>query len=88
MSDVIKNRLFTLINKVAGKQLSSSGKSIDIETLFSTPLDALDIDSITFLEIIMEVEDEFDITLGEVDPDHYASFADVENDLLQQLQDA
>lgn len=88
MSDDIKKRMFDIVQRVAGKQLSSSGKQITVETLLSSSLDDLDIDSITLLEVIMEVENDFDIELGEVDPESYETFQDVAKDLEKQLQHA
>lgn len=86
MTEDFRTTLFDITNKVAGVQKNAAGVPLTVEQLFSAPIDSYDIDSITFLEVIMAIEDKFDVTMGETDPESYETFADVEADLLRQIK--
>lgn len=88
MTEDFRTSLFDIISNVAGVQKNKLGAPLTAVELFNEPLENHDIDSITFLEIIMAVEDKFDITLDETDPESYTTFSDVEADMFRQIRAA
>ena len=69
------------------KQLAAQELSVDPSALDpKAPLDQLGIDSLTFIEFMFKIEDEFGINVSDEDLRGIKCFADLERHVLASLQ--
>jgi acyl carrier protein len=72
------------IKELAAKELSLDAAKIDPDA----PLDALGVDSLSFIEFMFKVEEEFGVTVSDEDLRKIKCFADLERQLSASLQAA
>jgi len=72
----------TRIKDLAVKELSLDPATLDA----SKPLDQLGIDSLTFIEFMFKVEDEFGVKVSDEDLRNIKSFGDLERLIAATLQ--
>lgn len=72
------------IKDLAVKELALDPAKIDP----AAPLDALGVDSLTFIEFMFKVEDEFGVTVSDEDLRNIKCFADLERHVAASLQAA
>jgi acyl carrier protein len=75
---------FTRIKQLAAQELSVDPDALDPKA----PLDQLGIDSLTFIEFMFKVEDEFGIKVSDDDLRGIKCFADLEQHVRTSLQAA
>jgi acyl carrier protein len=82
MNEALRSDLARIIYEVDGEQKKPDGSIYSRDELFETPLDELDIDSLSFLEIIMKIEEHLGGELDDIDPEKYRKISDLETDLI------
>ena len=65
MSEDIRKRCVAIFRDVSGIGHSGRLHSASDDQLLSEPISSLDVDSLTMIEFIMKVEDDFDVLLDE-----------------------
>ena len=74
----------TRIKELAVKELSLDPATLDP----NAPLDTLGVDSLTFIEFMFKVEEEFGVTVSDEDLRKIKCFADLERHVAASLQAA
>ena len=75
--DELSPRCAEIFREVSGLENSSTHHDWSHERLLNEPFDALDIDSLTLLEFVMNVESAFDVELNEEDVNRCKKGADL-----------
>ena len=77
MPSSIETTLLEIVGKHGGQQQTPSGEELSGAQVLTLPLDDLDIDSMSFLEVMFAVEETFDIEFGNVTLGSFASLTEV-----------
>jgi acyl carrier protein len=77
MHNSIETILLEIVGKHGGQQQTPMGVELSGPQILTLPLDDLDIDSMSFLEVMFAVEETFDIEFGNVTLGTFASLAEV-----------
>ena len=82
MHEQLRSDIARIIYEIDGIQKKPDGSIYTTDELFEAPLDELDIDSLSFLEIIMKIEEHLGNELDDIDPGKYKKISDLESDLI------
>lgn len=77
MSDALHAGCAEIFKRISGLENSSRHFGWSDDQLLSEPLDALDVDSLTLLEFVMEVENAYDVFLDEEDVNRCTNVGDL-----------
>jgi hypothetical protein len=77
MSELIEQQCVAIFRNLVGHAHSVPIMEWDNARLLGTPIDALDLDSLTVLEFVMEIESTYDVELNEASVNACQSIRDL-----------